>query len=203
MAVGLYKGVEWPALDCFTLFVPASCDSMELAVSGGSSRAAQRRATRASRGLSRRLGMRMLLHGNLLRYSLLGSLPASWPQRYQPRPPRPSFLSASHHSPASPSTAAIKDHQPCSTTAPHHQQQQQTTTTTLQPWAADGSCRPPRAPGMTITPRGPSATASNSSLSHCSSSGSVEHRCSPSPPHHPSAPLQGSPDLQESRDLHR
>lgn len=200
MAVGLYKGVEWPALDCFTLFVPASCDSMELAVSGGSSRAAQRRATRASRGLSRRLGMRMLLHGNLLRCSLLGSLPASWPQRYQPRP---SFLSASHHSPASPSTAAIKDHQPCSTTAPHHQQQQQTTTTTLQPWAADGSCRPPRAPGMTITPRGPSATASNSSLSHCSSSGSVEPRCSPSPPHHPSAPLQGSPDLQESRDLHR
>ncbi|XP_048108076.1 rho guanine nucleotide exchange factor 18 isoform X3 [Alosa alosa] len=84
------------------------------------------------------------------------------------------------------SAQTIKD-QPCSGTASHQhhhhhhhhhqpspqQQQQQQTTTTLHPWAADGSCRPPRAPGMTITPRGPSATASNSSLSHCSSSGSL------------------------------
>ncbi|XP_062411827.1 rho guanine nucleotide exchange factor 18 isoform X2 [Sardina pilchardus] len=75
----------------------------------------------------------------------------------------------------------IKD-QPCAGTSSHHQhqspqqqqQQQQTvTTTTLHPWAADGSCRPPRAPGMTITPRGPSATTSNSTLNHCSSSGSL------------------------------
>lgn len=180
---------------------------MELAVSGGSSRAAQRRATRASRGLSRCLGMRILLHGNLLRCSLLGSLPASWAQRYQPHSGHSSSLSLPHRPPASPSTAAIKDHHPSSTTTPyqHQQQQQQTTTTTLQPWAADGSCRPPRAPGMTITPRGPSATASNSSLSHCSSSGSVEPRCTSSPLDHPSPPQQGSLDYRrtEISKMHR
>ncbi|KAL2089630.1 hypothetical protein ACEWY4_014318 [Coilia grayii] len=153
---------------------------MELSVTGGSSRAAQRRAARASRSLSRRLGMRMLLHGNLLRCSLLGSLPSSWLQRYQHSP----LSSPSHshsHPPSSPSTAAIKD-LPSSAPTPHHQhhhhhqqQQQPQPQTTPQPWAADGSCRPPRPTGMTITPRGPSAaaTASNSSLSHCSSSGSL------------------------------
>ena len=137
---------------------------MELDVSSGARRAAQRRSASVSRGVLRRLDMRMLLHGNLLRSSLLGSFPSSRQQRYQQSPP---LSSCSHsHSPSSPSTVAIRDQY----SAPTHQPTQQHHT---HPWVADGSCRPPRAPGMTITPRGPSATASNSSLSHCSSSGSV------------------------------
>ncbi|KAI4890127.1 hypothetical protein NFI96_023026 [Prochilodus magdalenae] len=143
------KQMEY-SLDLYTYRV--SCMIMELAIRGHRTAAKKSPHPSASWGLSRRVGVRVLLHRDLLTCRFLGSVPRSWLRHYC-RSSDPSIL------PAAPRESYFN---PPHTHAP----------------AADGSSRSSRcAPGMTVPSRGPSAQpaapSSTQPLSHTSSSSSI------------------------------